>query len=51
MSEEMKAILALIDYLGLELSFAKGQDPAAKVDTSAFARDNPEFEYTVQEKP
>ncbi len=51
MSEDEKMILALIEYLGLEIRLTGQGFTNEKVESKHFAVDNPEYDYVVTSKP
>ena len=51
MSEDEKMILALVEYLGLEMRLTGQGVTNEKVESKHFAVDNPEYAYTVTSKP
>ena len=51
MSEEMKLILAFLDYLGLEGKAIKPDGTLRSINEGMFDRKNKEWVYVVQVKP
>ena len=51
MSEEMKLLLVLLDYLGLEGKAIKPDGTLRNINEGMFDRKNKEWEYVVQVKP